>query len=112
MWDTLRERYPFMIMEGCCGGGRRIDLETIMRFHWHQKSDRWYDSEKRPGESLWRESLSPGGILNIPTQETDDYGTWSSFAGQFSLGWHPLDADFPWSARRSKWTDTRAFGPC
>jgi len=95
MWDTLRERYPAMIMEGCCGGGRRIDLETIMRFHWHQKADRWYDSESDQVSLYGANLFLPGGLINIPTQETDDYGTWSSFAGQFSLGWHPLDGDFP-----------------
>lgn len=100
MWDTMRQRYPSMIMEGCCGGGRRIDLETIMRFHWHQKSDRWYDSESDQVSLYGANLFLPGGIINIPTQETDDYGTWSSFAGQFSLGWHPLDTDFPMETAR------------
>ena len=42
----------------------------------------------------------PGGIINIPTERTDDYGAWSSFAGQFCPGWHPLDPDFPMEEAR------------
>jgi hypothetical protein len=30
----------------------------------------------------------------------DDYGAWSSFAGQFLMGWHPLNPDFPFEQAR------------
>ena len=95
MQDELRRRHPDFVMEGCCGGGRRIDLETISRFHWHQKSDRWYDSVSDQCGLYGANLFLPGGVLNIPTERTDDYGAWSSFGGQFCLGWHPLDEDFP-----------------
>ena len=102
LWDTIKTRYPDMVMEGCCGGGRRIDLETISRFHWHQKSDRWFDSESDQSSLYGANLFLPGGIINIPTQATDDYGAWSAFAGQFCLGWHPLDADFPMEQARKQ----------
>ena len=102
LWDTLKERHPDMIMEGCCAGGRRIDLETIARFHWHQKSDRWFDSESDQLGLYGASLFLPGGILNIPTQATDDYGAWSGFAGQFSLGWDPLDEAFPMEQARQQ----------
>ena len=95
LWDTLIKRHPSLIMEGCSGGGRRIDLETLSRFHWHQKSDRWYDSESDQCSLYGANLFLPGGVINIPTEAADDYGAWSSFAGQFCLGWHPLDEDFP-----------------
>ncbi len=95
LWDTLIKRHPNLIMEGCSGGGRRIDLETLSRFHWHQKSDRWYDSESDQCSLYGANLFLPGGVINIPTEATDDYGAWSSFAGQFCPGWHPLDEDFP-----------------
>lgn len=95
LWDALRERYPTWVMEGCCGGGRRIDLETLSRFHWHQKSDRWYDSESDQCGLYGANLFLPGGCINVPTERMDNYGAWSSFAGQFCLGWHPLDPDFP-----------------
>ena len=100
LWDTLRSRYPNMVMEGCCGGGRRIDLETLSRFHWHQKADRWYDTESDQCSLYGANLYLPGGVINIPVQATDDYGAWSSFAGQFCLAWHPLDADFPMELAR------------
>ena len=102
LWDTLKERHPDMIMEGCCAGGRRIDLETAARFHWHQKSDRWFDSESDQLGLYGASLFLPGGILNIPTQATDDYGAWSGFAGQFSLGWDPLDEAFPMEQARQQ----------
>ena len=102
LWDTLRLRHPGMVMEGCCGGGRRIDLETVARFHWHQKSDRWFDSESDQLSLYGANLFLPGGIISIPTQATDDYGAWSGFAGQFSLGWDPLDDDFPMEQARQQ----------
>jgi alpha-galactosidase len=95
LWDTLLKRHPNLVMEGCSGGGRRIDLETLSRFHWHQKADRWYDTESDQCSLYGANLYLPGGVINIPTEATDDYGAWSSFAGQFCLGWHPLDKDFP-----------------
>jgi alpha-galactosidase len=95
LWDTLIKRHPNLVMEGCSGGGRRIDLETLSRFHWHQKSDRWYDSESDQCSLYGANLYLPGGVINIPTEGVDDYRAWSSFAGQFCLGWHPLDEDFP-----------------
>ena len=95
VWDEIVRRHPNMLMEGCSGGGRRIDLETVSRFAWHQKADRWYDSDSDQSSMYGGNLYLPGGTLNLPTEATDDYGAWSSFAGQFCLGWHPLDNDFP-----------------
>jgi alpha-galactosidase len=30
-WDTMLERFPNLMIDNCAGGGRKIDLETIMR---------------------------------------------------------------------------------
>ena len=95
LWDSIVERHPQMIMEGCSGGGRRIDLETVSRFHWHQKADRWYDSESDQCSLYGANMFLPGGLINVPTEGTDDYSVWSSFGGQLCLAWHPLDKDFP-----------------
>jgi alpha-galactosidase len=102
MWDGIKERHPDMVMEGCSGGGRRIDLETVSRFHWHQKSDRWYDSESDQSSLCGANLYLPGGTINIPTMATDNYGAWSSFGGQFSLGWDPIDPTFPMDKARSQ----------
>ncbi len=100
VWDQIIERHPGIIMEGCSGGGRRIDLETIQRFSWIQKSDRWFDTESDQCSVYGGNLYLPGGVLNLPTQAVDDYGCWSSFAGQLCLAWHPLDDDFPMEKAR------------
>jgi alpha-galactosidase len=84
-----------MLMEGCCGGGRRIDLESLSRFHWHQKSDSWFNTITDQAGMYGGNLYLPGGVLNLPTSATDNFGVWSSFGGQFCLAWHPLDKDFP-----------------
>ena len=84
-----------MLMEGCCGGGRRIDLESLSRFHWHQKSDSWFHTITDQCGMYGGNLYMPGGVLNLPTQATDNFGVWSSFGGQLCLAWHPLDKDFP-----------------
>ncbi len=100
VWDQIIARHPGIIMEGCAGGGRRIDLESIQRFSWIQKSDRWFDTESDQCSVYGGNLYLPGGVLNLPTQAMDDYGCWSSFGGQLCLAWHPLDADFPMEKAR------------
>ena len=31
VWDYLLSKYPHLIIDNCCGGGRRIDIETLRR---------------------------------------------------------------------------------
>jgi alpha-galactosidase len=95
LWDEIRERYPHIIMEGCSGGGRRIDMETISRFSWHQKADYFFDPESDQCGLYGANMFLPGGLLIIPVEGMDDYSVWSGFAGQLNLGWHPLDNGFP-----------------
>ncbi len=73
----------------------RIDLETLSRFHWHQKSDSWFNTVTDQAGLCGGNLYLPGGVLNVPTSATDNFGLWSSFAGQLCLAWHPLDKDFP-----------------
>lgn len=93
--DEMRRHHPDLVFEGCSGGGRRVDLETLSRFHWHQKSDRWFDSVSDQCAMAGANLFLPGGVLNLPTRGTDDVSAWSSFGGQFCLGWHPTAPGFP-----------------
>jgi alpha-galactosidase len=95
MQDELHRRYPFLVREGCCGGGRRIDLESLSHFLWHQKSDSWFHTVSDQSGLCGANLYLPGGVINVPTEATDNFGLWSSFAGQLCLAWHPLDKDFP-----------------
>lgn len=93
--DEIRQRYPFILMEGCMGGGRRIDLESLARFLWHQKSDAWFRTVSDQSGLCGANFYLPGGVINVPTEAIDNFGLWSSFAGQLCLAWHPLDKNFP-----------------
>lgn len=110
--DEMRRRYPDLIMEGCSSGGRRVDLETLSRFHWHQKSDRWYDSVSDQCGMYGGNLFLPGGALNLPTTATDDFGAWSSFGGQFSLGWHPIADGFPMAQAKRQVALYKRLRPC
>jgi len=99
MLDTLKKRHANLVMEAAVGAPR-IDLETLSRFHWHQPCETWLDANRDQctlyGTNLWL----PGGMIVLYTGLVDDYGAWSSFGGQLSLAWHPLDADFPMDLAR------------
>ena len=83
MQDELHRRYPFLVREGCCGGGRRIDLETLSRFLWHQKSDSWCktvsDQSDLCGANLFLPGFAfpkkhPGGSAKTHRQGECHYG--------------------------------------
>ncbi|MHB8972476.1 MAG: NPCBM/NEW2 domain-containing protein [Pirellulaceae bacterium] len=38
-WDRIATTWPDSIREECASGGHRMDLETVMRMHAHQKTD-------------------------------------------------------------------------
>ena len=78
-WDTLRERFPDMLIDNCASGGRRIDFETNSRSICLYRSDMlgrpWYDCSEAnhieiPGLSAWV-PLHSGGTTVVPG---DDYG--------------------------------------
>ncbi|WP_337906820.1 alpha-galactosidase [Kribbella solani] len=39
VFDTIRERYPKLLLENCSSGGGRTDLGIMSRFHWTQVTD-------------------------------------------------------------------------
>jgi alpha-galactosidase len=77
-WDTLRERFPDMLIDNCASGGRRIDFETNSRSICLYRSDMlgrpWYDCAEAnhieiPYLSAWV-PLHAGGTTVLPG---DDY---------------------------------------
>ena len=86
-WDELARRWPDSFREECASGGRRIDLETIERFHFHQKSDYWFDNEV-DAAVVW--SLSrylPNSTFTTPLIRLDDRSFHSTFATSLVPGW-------------------------
>ena len=39
--DRIHARFPRLLLENCAGGGGRMDLGLMGRFHWTQVSDNW-----------------------------------------------------------------------
>ena len=52
MWDELRAKFPNMYLDDCASGGRRIDLEMVMRSVVQTRSD----AACAPGRSDWDQS--------------------------------------------------------
>jgi len=80
MWDELRARHPGLLIDNCSSGGRRIDLETIMRSAPLWRSD----TSCSPGHPDWNQSQSYGLSLYIPLHT--------------ACGWTPEPYDFRSSA--------------
>jgi len=97
MWDELLERHPGLMIDNCASGGRRIDLETIMRSVPLWRSD----TGCSPGHPEWNQTQSQGLALYIPLFTV---GVWSPEPYEFRSGqtggaiceWPYLDKDFPW----------------
>ncbi len=41
IFDTIRKRFPQLLLENCSSGGGRNDMGMMARFHWTQISDLW-----------------------------------------------------------------------
>lgn len=93
-WDCLAEAWPDGTREGCASGGHRIDLETIMRFHFHQKTDYWFDNEVDQA-SLWGVSqYLPNNVIVSHLNRLDDYSFHSNLPATLCLGWIADAPDF------------------
>jgi len=93
--DWLRERHPDTVLEGCAGGGRRIDLETARRFHTFWISDYTVDPSIVRFHLFGINYFLPGNYpyiqytLPSPNQkdfQPDDLGFQGMFGGAFGTG--------------------------
>jgi alpha-galactosidase len=103
-WDRLARAWPDALREECASGGRRIDLETIMRMHLHQESDYWFDNQV-DAAVIW--SLSrylPNGTFTTPLVRLDDRSFHSTLACSLIPGWIADAKDFD-RARAKQLTD-------
>jgi alpha-galactosidase len=102
-WDRLAQ-WPDSFREECAGGGGRIDLETIKRFHVHQKSDYNFDYETNQ-QTLWGlGQYMPNNTFVVPLKEMDDYAFHSNMASSLLLAWIADAPDFDF-ARGKKLAD-------
>lgn len=93
-WDRLAAVWPDGVREECAGGGHRIDLETIMRMHVHQKTDYWFDDDTDQA-ALWGVSqYLPNSTVVAHLNRLDDYSFHSTLASSLCLGWIADAPDF------------------
>lgn len=66
LWDSLREKYPYLLIDNCASGGRRIDIETLRR-----------------SVPLWRSDVQcPANPTPEATQaHALAYGSWMPYSG-------------------------------
>ena len=66
LWDALREKFPYLIIDNCASGGRRIDIETMRR-----------------AVPLWRSDMACPA--NYPSNYNQihnvTFGTWIPYSG-------------------------------
>ncbi len=85
-WDTLRTRFPHLVVENCASGGRRLDFEAVSRSHSYCRTDYAIGHRNGPLQVLDVQNVTLNTLAYQPFQgsETtpalffDDYGFFSS----------------------------------
>lgn len=93
-WDALAERWPHSLRENCASGGRRVDLEALMRMHLHQRSDYWFDNEVEQASLAALTRYLPSCAISTALNRCDDYSFHSTFAASLCVGWIADDPRF------------------
>jgi alpha-galactosidase len=109
LWDELRARHDGMFIDNCASGGRRIDLETLMRSVPLWRSD----TGCAPGHADWDQTQALGLALYVPlfaacAWEPKAYVTRSAgtagVIGQFDY----LNEKFPMDEARAALAEVKA----
>jgi alpha-galactosidase len=108
LWDSLREKNPRIYLDDCASGGRRIDLETVMRSVVQTRSD----TEGGPGRADWDQSQSYGLNLFLPLHasfewDTKTYDIRSSATAGFLSEWDILNPAFPVAEVRANFAEIK-----
>ncbi len=70
MWDELLAKHPGLTIDNCASGGRRIDLEMLIRSYPLWRSD----SQCNGTKSIWDQTQSAGLNLYVPTHAAGVWG--------------------------------------
>ena len=96
LWDTLRARFPKLLIDNCSSGGRRIDLETCIRAIPFWRSD----TNCSPGHSDWNQAHTAGINRYVPLHMAcswtpDAYATRSAATAGLIAQWDYMNEAFP-----------------
>lgn len=103
-WDRIADTWPDSLREECASGGRRIDLETVMRMHLHQDSDYWFDNDVDQTQIWGLSQYLPNNVFVGHINRMDDYSFNSVIASSLCMGWIADAPDFD-TARGKKLLD-------
>ncbi len=102
-WDTLRERFPDMLIDNCASGGRRIDFETMSRSICLWRADLlgrpWFDcSEVNHTEIHYLTQWVPLHAGGVTVNSGDDYAFLSGITSGVSCSYPEFKAgyDYAW----------------
>lgn len=93
-WDRIAQTWPDSLLEECASGGHRIDLETVMRMHLHQKTDYWFDDQADQTALVGLSQYLPNNVVVAHLNNLDSYSFHSTIASSLCLGWIADDPDF------------------
>jgi alpha-galactosidase len=102
LWDELIARHPGLWIDNCASGGRRIDLETLMRSVPLWRSD----TSCGPGHPDWNQTQTQGLSLYIPLFTAcgwtpDAYDLRSSATGGAILQFDYMAEGFPFEKAKA-----------
>jgi alpha-galactosidase len=93
-WEKLAAGFPAVLRDQCSSGGRRIDLETIMRMHVHQKSDLSRHPEADQSGIWGLSQYLPNNVFSAIAKAPDDYNFLSAAPAGLALGWRLYASNF------------------
>jgi alpha-galactosidase len=93
-WDRIAKTWPGCLMEECASGGHRMDLETLMRMHVHQKTDYWFDDQADQTAIFGLSQFLPNNVIVAHLATLDRYSFHSTMASSLCLGWIADARDF------------------
>jgi alpha-galactosidase len=94
LWDRMAAEWPDQLREECASGGRRIDLETVMRMHIHQKTDFWFDNTTDQTAVWGLSQYLPNNCFVTHLARMDDYSFHSVLPASLCLGWFVDQPEF------------------
>ena len=85
--DRIRENHPDVFLNGCAGGGRRMDIEMIKRFHTHQTTDFWFNDTVDQNTQFFLAHYLPNVCFTAHINRYDDYTMNTDIGASLCLGW-------------------------